>query len=63
MAALLLVRAVASPSPQVCDQVGGTIKPFGGERLNKRLSHVQPGAFYYGTCQTMTRGGIQCQKK
>lgn len=47
MAALLLVRAVASPTLEVCDQVGGTIKPFDGERLNKRLSHAQPGAFNY----------------
>lgn len=46
-AALLLVRAVASPTPEVCDQVGGSIKPFDGERLNKRLSHAQPGAFNY----------------
>lgn len=47
MAALLLVRAVASPTPEVCDQVGGTIKPCGGGRLNTRLSHAQPGAFNY----------------
>lgn len=47
MATLLLVRALASPTPEVCDQVGGTIKPFDGERLNKRLSHAQPGAFNY----------------
>lgn len=47
MAALLLVRAVASPTPEVCDQVGGTIKPFDGERLNKRLSHAQTGACNY----------------
>lgn len=47
MAALLLVRAVASPTPEVCDQVGGTIKPCDGGRLNTRLSHAQPGAFNY----------------
>lgn len=47
MAALLLVRAVASPTPEVCDQVGGTIKLFDGERLNKRLSRARPGAFNY----------------
>lgn len=47
MAALLLVRAVASPTTEVCDQVGGTIKPCDGGRLNTRLSHAQPGAFNY----------------